>query len=68
MATQAQLDTLDAAIAKGQRRVTFGDQTIEYFSLDEMLKARGVMVASLESASGIERPRQRLGYQMGKGF
>ena len=31
--TQAHLDALEAALVKGEKRVTFGDKTVEYLSL-----------------------------------
>jgi hypothetical protein len=37
--TQAHLDALEAAVAKGERRVTFADKTVEYRSVDELKAA-----------------------------
>ena len=37
--TQAHLDALEAALAKGEKRVTFGDKTVEYRSVDELMAA-----------------------------
>ncbi|MFN3298474.1 phage head-tail joining protein [Caldimonas sp.] len=37
--TQAHLDALEAALAKGERRVTFGDKTVEYRSIEELQAA-----------------------------
>ena len=37
--TQAHLDVLEAALAKGERRVTFGDKTVEYRSIEELQAA-----------------------------
>ncbi|MCC6680461.1 MAG: hypothetical protein IT445_06110 [Phycisphaeraceae bacterium] len=34
--TQSQLDALEAALAKGERRVSFGDKTIEYRTVEEL--------------------------------
>jgi hypothetical protein len=34
--TQAHLDALEAALAKGEKRVAFGDKTVEYRSIDEL--------------------------------
>ena len=34
--TQAHLGALEAALAKGERRVSFGDKTIEYRSIEEL--------------------------------
>ncbi|MBW6167648.1 hypothetical protein KZ865_03360 [Pseudomonas aeruginosa] len=37
--TQSQLDALEAALANGERRVSFGDKTIEYRTIDELAAA-----------------------------
>ncbi len=37
--TQSDLDALEAALAKGERRVTFGDKTVEYRSVEELQAA-----------------------------
>ena len=37
--TQADLDALQAALAKGEKRVTFGDKTVEYRSVEELQAA-----------------------------
>jgi hypothetical protein len=37
--TQAHLDALEASLAKGERRVTFADKTVEYRSVDELKAA-----------------------------
>ena len=34
--TQDQLTALESALAKGERRVTFGDKTVEYRSVEEL--------------------------------
>ena len=34
--TAEQLQALEAALAKGERRVTFGDKTVEYRSVEEL--------------------------------
>jgi len=34
--TQEQLDALQAALAKGEKRVTFADKTVEYRTVDEL--------------------------------
>lgn len=34
--TEVQLQALEAALAKGERRVTFGDKTVEYRSVEEL--------------------------------
>ena len=37
--TQAHLDALEAALVKGEKRVAFGDKTVEYRSIDELQAA-----------------------------
>jgi hypothetical protein len=37
--TQSDLDALQAALAKGEKRVTFGDKTVEYRSVEELQAA-----------------------------
>lgn len=37
--TQADLESLQAALAKGEKRVSFGDKTVEYRSVDELQAA-----------------------------
>ena len=34
--TETQLQTLESALAMGERRVTFGDKTVEYRSVEEL--------------------------------
>ena len=42
--TQAHLDALEAALVKGEKRVTFGDKTVEYRSVDELQAAIAALV------------------------
>ena len=37
--THEQLNALEAALAKGEHRVTFGDKTVEYRSIPELKDA-----------------------------
>ena len=37
--TEAQLQALRDALAKGEKRVSFGDKTVEYRSIDELRAA-----------------------------
>ena len=37
--TEAQLQALRDALAKGEKRVTFGDKTVEYRTVDELKAA-----------------------------
>lgn len=45
--TQADLDKLDKAIAAGVRRVTYSSGTVEYQSLDDMMKARAFIAGEI---------------------
>lgn len=62
--TQAQIDALKAAIAAGVKQVDFGDQSITYNSIEEMLKAVATMEAELAAPA---RPR-RFGVVTRKAF
>ncbi len=55
--TQAQLDAVEAAIASGELTVRFGDRTVTYRSMDELLQARGVIKDSLAAESGVATDR-----------
>lgn len=55
--TQEQLHALEAALAKGEQRVTFADKTVEYRSVDELKAA----------IREIKREMIRLGAQTGLG-
>lgn len=37
--TQSDLEALQAALAKGEKRVSFGDKTVEYRSIEELQAA-----------------------------
>lgn len=70
--TQADLEALQAALAKGEKRVSFGDKTVEYRSVEELKDAiREVKRDLLEqaAASGLwpGAPRQ-IRVTTGKGF
>lgn len=47
--TQAEIDTLKAAIAKGVKTVAYSDKTITYQNLEEMLQALNVMEGNVEA-------------------
>lgn len=55
--TQTHLDQLDAAIAagRGARTITFGDQTITFHDIDQMLALRAQMQRELNVAAGTRR-------------
>lgn len=70
--TQAHLDALEAALVKGEKRVTFGDKTVEYRSVDELKIAIAVVRRDLfeqATATGLSpcAPRQ-IRVITGKGF
>lgn len=70
--TEAQLQALETALAKGERRVTFGDKTVEYRSVDELKAAirevkRGILEQA--AATGLIPPTARqVRLTTGKGF
>lgn len=65
--TQKHLDAVERAIARGEKIVRYTDRTVEYRSIDELLKAREVIRTSLTEAAG---PRSRVVrlYHGGKGL
>lgn len=66
--TKAQLDALDAAIAKGTRSVQFEGRRVEYHSVNEMLALREQMAREIVQANGARRsPFVRL-FHGGKGI
>jgi hypothetical protein len=54
MWTQADLATINAAIANGVLRVNFGDREVTYRSMEDLFKARQAVMAYL----GIPMTRQ----------
>ncbi len=50
--TQQQLDAIETAIASGELTVRFGDRTVTYRSMAELLQARAVIKESLAAESG----------------
>ena len=70
--TEEQLTLLEAALAKGEKRVTFGDKTIEYRSVDELKEAiRAVERGLAEQAAHtglIPPPARQIRVVTGKGF
>lgn len=50
--TQTQLEALQSALTQGERRVSFGDKTVEYRSVDELrLAIREVKRGLIEQAA-----------------
>lgn len=70
--TETQLQALREALAKGERRVSLGDKTIEYRSVDEIRQAITAVQAAMHSdavATGLypRAPRQ-IQLNTSKGF
>lgn len=64
--TKKHLDAVEAAIARGEKTVRYTDRTVEYRTVDELLRAREEIRSSLANAA---MPRSRVVrlYQGGKG-
>ena len=56
--TTEQLAALQAALARGERRVTFGDKSVEYRSIEELLEAIREVERELFEQSEPRAPRQ----------
>lgn len=67
--TQEDLATLNEAISTGAQTVRYGDRTVTYHSMKEMLLLRNTMKAEIEAATGVTKPRRRTFrvYQSGSG-
>ena len=52
--TQKHLDAVESAIARGEKTVRYADRTVEYRTVDELLKARDQIRTSLVASA---RPR-----------
>lgn len=69
--TQQDLDALNEAIAMGVQSVRYSDRTVNFHSLDEMLRLKNLMQAEIdEAATGVTKRRRRtfLVYQSGNGL
>ena len=69
---EEQLTALEAALAKGEKRVTFGDKTVEYRTVEELKQAIAEVEAAMHKdavATGLypRAPRQ-VRVVTGKGF
>ena len=56
--TDHQLAALQQALTMGERRVTFGDKTIEYRSIDELKEAIRIVQAGLAQQQSAGKTRQ----------
>lgn len=73
MATQAQIDALNAQIASAERQVTNGSQSVTYRSIEDLKAARDDLQRQLDAqavADGTKPPRSRhiKTYYGGRGF
>ena len=64
--TNAQLDALRRALATGERRVTFGDKTVEYRTVAELQTA--IRTVEAEIARGGTTSKRQIRVTTGKGF
>ena len=62
--TPKHLEAIERAIARGEKTVRYSDRTVEYRSIDELLKARDEIRTSLTNAAG---PRSRVVRLMHRG-
>ena len=65
--TSTQLDALKRALATGERRVSFGDKTVGYRSVDELQAAIRTVEAELARDSG-KRSKRQIRTTTSKGF
>ena len=70
--TEAQLQALRDALVRGEKRVTFGDKTVEYRAVDELKQAITEVEAAMHKdavSTGLypRAPRQ-IRVTTGKGF
>lgn len=61
--TEVQLQALQSALSKGEKRVTFGDKTVEYRTVEELRTAirevrRGLLQQAAETGLMPGAPRQ----------
>ena len=61
--TEEQLSVLESALAKGEKRVTFGDKAVEYRSVEELRQAildveRGLYEQAADTGPWPRAPRQ----------
>jgi len=59
--TQTQLDAIESAIASGELKVVFDGREVMYRSIDDLLKARNTIKASLQ-ATGVTAAIPRTSY------
>ena len=65
--TTTQLEALKRALATGERRVSFGDKTVEYRSVEELQAAIRTVEAEVARNAGA-RPKRQIRVTTAKGF
>lgn len=63
--TTADLDALNKSIASGTTSVRYADRTVQYRSLDEMLKIRAMMTDELMLPGAMKGEIRKLNYSKG---
>jgi hypothetical protein len=67
--TQADIDSLNEAIAAGVRQATIGGQSVTYNTTESLIKARNDMRKELRMATQVKvRSRRTQAYHAGRGF
>ena len=69
--TRADLANLDAAIKSGVLSVRYADRTVQFQSMDDLMKARQLVRAEVDKAEGVVAPRPRRFFRMfqsGRGY
>lgn len=69
---QSDIDALTDALASGERLVRKGDKTVEYRSIDEIIRARNTLISQKideeSRITGIPRYSIRRLYHAGRGY
>ena len=65
--TTTQLEALKRALATGERRVSFGDKTVEYRSVEEIQAAIRTVEAEIARNAGAS-PKRQIRFTTAKGF
>lgn len=57
--TATDLTVIEAAIANGQLRVKFADREVTFRSMDELIRARDIITASIDGTSSIRTTKAK---------
>ena len=63
--SQTDLDALNKAISNGAMSVRYADRSVQYRSLDEMLKIRSMMMDELNLPSSVKSSMRKFDYSKG---